>query len=507
MTFLSRGLGFVRDMLLAILFGASAGFDAFLVAFKIPNFMRGLFAEGSFAQAFVPVLSQYQTAHTKEETQQFIATTVGRIGVILLLFTLACEILTPLIVLFFAPGFLDDGYRYHTAVSMLRITFPYVFLVSMAALWAAVLNSNGHFWAPSFTPVILNLILIISAFYFPAFFAVPEKALAWGIFTAGLIQVLFQIPFLARYKLLMLPRWTVKEDSSIHVLKGFLPALFGVSVLQIGLLLDTLFASFLQIGSISWLYYADRLAFFPLGIFGVALVTVLLPHLSSLHARSKWSEFSTTLDWALRLILLISLPAMLGLVMLSGPLTVTLFKHGQFNMNDLEMTRIALLAFSLGLPAFMLVKVLACAFYSRQDVRKPVRIALYSTLLNLVVNLLLVVPLTHVGLALGTSCSAMLNAWLLYKGLVKRGMFQPLAGWSKFLGQILFANMMMVSLLYYGPPTMKIWLGWQWHIQVGHLVFWIVSAITLYFICLWISGMRFQEWIQTASSITPTKAI
>lgn len=494
MTLLSRSLGFIRDIFLASLFGATAGFDAFLVAFKIPNFMRGLFSEGSFSQAFVPVLTEYQLTHSKFEIQQFIARTVGGLAGILLMLTLVCEIMTPLIVLLFAPGFFHDPQRYLMAEHMLRITFPYLMLISLTAFCGAILNTHNHFSGPSFTPVLLNIILILAAFYFSAKFVIPEEALAWGVCFAGIIQLLFQMPFLWRYKLLVKPSWHFKDKTVRRVLFNLFPALFGISVVQIGLLIDTLFASFLKQGSISWLYYADRLTFFPLGIFGVALATVVLPHLSSLHAQRLRNDFTVTLDWALRLLLIISLPATLGLVIMSGPLIVALYKHGEFTLFDVSMTQKSVIAFSLGLPGFMAIKILAAAFYSRRDLKLPVKIAIIATLLNIILNAVFISSLAHAGLALSTSISAIVNAFLLYIVLVKATIYKPLPGWNKFLIQLIFANGIMALLLFLGPPETATWLNWHWQQQLSNLLFWLSVAIAVYFSGLWVSGLRVRNF-------------
>jgi putative peptidoglycan lipid II flippase len=499
MTMLSRVLGFARDMLMASLFGTAAGFDAFLVAFKIPNFMRGLFAEGSFSQAFVPVLAEYRQSRSESEVKQFIGRTMGFLGVALLMVTLVAEIITPLLVITFAPGFLHDPMRYQMATHMLRITFPYLMLISMTAFFGAVLNSYGAFWVPSFTPVLLNVAMIVAAIYLAPLFGVPETALAWGVLLAGVSQLLFQIPFLQRTGLLPRPQWGWQDEGVRRVLRLMVPALFGVSVAQIGLLIDTLFASFLPEGSISWLYYSERLTFFPLGVFGVALATVVLPHFSRQHANNSHAEFVASLDWALRCLLVISLPATVGLFLMSGPLVASLFQYGHFNAHDVVMTQKSVIAFAIGLPGFMAVKVLASAFYSRQDIRSPVRIAIVATMANMVLNLLFIVPLAHTGLALATSISSGLNALLLYFTLMRFGIYKPLAGWRKYLLQLLSANAVMAAVLWLGPAGTQQWIQWDWHVRAGYLSFWIGAAAAVYFVCLWLVGVRLHHFKVQAS--------
>jgi putative peptidoglycan lipid II flippase len=503
MTLLSRGLGFARDTLMAIIFGTTAGFDAFLVAFKIPNFARALFAEGAISHAFVPVLTQYQEQYSEAEVREFIAKILGLLIVVCLLLTMVLEILTPLLVIVFAPGFKDDPARYVYTCQMLRITFPYVSLILLTAFLGSLLNSRGHFIAPSLTPIFLNLVLIAAALFLPSFFQPKELALAFGVFIAGWAQLLFQIPFLIKYRKLHRPRWGLNDKKIFNVFRGLIPALFGVSVMQIGLLITTFFASFLASGSISWLYYADRITFLPLGIFAVALATVILPHLSKLSIHQQAHEFSSILDWSLRLLLIISLPAMVGFLFFSGPLIITLFYHGHFNLLDVKMTEQSLLAFSIGLPALMCVKVLTIAFYSRQNIHLPVRIALYTTLLNIILNCILIGPLAHRGLALSVSLSAIINAIFLLFPLIKQEIYRPMPGWKKFWLQLLFSNSMLTLLLLMLVPAKASWLTWQWQARLSHLIFWLCLAIVFYFFCLVSSGFSIKKFFYGKSNVVP----
>lgn len=511
MTMLSRILGFARDMLTASLFGAVAGFDAFLVAFKIPNFMRALFAEGSFSQAFVPILSEYRQTRTQEQTREFVGRVMGFLGTALLLLTLLAEIITPVITALFAPGFLHDPVRYQMATTMLRITFPYLMLISMTAFFGSILNSYGVFGIPSFTPVLLNVAMIIAAVYFAPLFKVPVTALAWGVFVAGIIQFLFQIPFLYKRGLLPRPHLYWKDEGVRRLLKLMVPALFGVSVVQVGLLVDTLFASFLQKGSISWLYFSDRLTFFPLGVFGVALSTVVLPHLARQHANKSHDDFTAALDWALRCTLIISIPSAIGLFIMSGPLLATLFQYGKFHTFDTLMAQKSVMAFSLGLPGFMAVKVLASAFYSRQDIRSPVRIAVIATSANIICNFIFIIPLAHAGLALATSISSGVNASLLYITLRRVKIYTPLSGWKKFSIQLLLANLVMGVLLAVGSPSVLEWVNWSWQHRALSLALWLGLAIIVYVGCLWLMGMRPRDFkvrtVATSSVLAKTQSI
>src|SRR3990167_10926472 len=359
MTTISRIFGFARDMVTAQLFGAGASFDAFSVAFKIPNFMRRLFAEGSFSQAFVPVLSEYQKQKTSEEIKQFVDAMSGTLGIVLLAVTIVGVVFAPLIVRIFAPGFVSQGERYDLAVTMLRITFPYLTLVSLTAFSGAILNTYSRFWVAAFTPVFLNLAMISAALWFAPHFSTPIIALAWGVFAAGVFQLIFQWPFLRNLKLMPRPRIHFRDPGVRRVLKLMVPALFGVSVGQINLLVDTIFASLLAVGSISWLYYSDRLMEFPLGVFGVAISTVILPNLSRHHSEQSHESFSLTIDWAIRAVLLVGIPAAVVMAMLAGPMLSTLFQHGIFDGRAVLMASQSLMAFAIGIAPFMLVKIFA----------------------------------------------------------------------------------------------------------------------------------------------------
>ena len=495
MTFISRVLGFVRDMVFAYFFGAHGGFDAFVLAFKIPNFMRGLFAEGAFSQAFVPVLSEYHAQRSKEEVKAFIDQMAGTLAVLLLITTLFLEAATPVLVTLFAPGFVEDPVRFALASDMLRVTFPYLFLISLTAFCGSVLNSVGRFAAPAFNPVLLNVALIAAAVVASAWFKVPVKSLAWGVFFGGVIQFLFLIPFLWRKGLLPRPRWGWRDSGVRRVLGLMVPALFGVSVAQIGLLMDTLFASFLPQGSISWLYYSQQLTFFPLGVFGVALATVVLPHLSRHHARQSKEGFDNAFDWALRCVLVIALPSAVGLVLLAGPLLATLFNSGgAFAAHDVLMARLSLMAFSIGVPGFMLVKILASGFYSRQNIKTPVRIGVIALTTNIVLNCLLFWPLKHAGIALATALSSSLNAGLLYYQLRQHGLFSPRPGWSTYLLRLGFANLILIIMLFFFVPAISEWMEMGKLFRVMSLMGWVTGAVIVYLLCLYITGLRLGDF-------------
>ncbi len=494
MTMLSRLLGLVRDIVIANFFGAGAGADAFFVAFKIPNFMRRLFAEGAFAQAFVPVLSEYRTTVAPADIRLLLNSVAGTLGLVLLIITALAIVFAPVVAAVFAPGFLDDGPKFDLTIEMLRITFPYLLLISMTAFAGAILNCYGNFAVPAFTPVLLNLSLIASVYFLTPYMDVSVMALAWGVMIAGFAQLLFQLPFLARLNLLPKPRVDTRHAGVRRIMKLMTPALFGVSISQINLLLDTVLASFLVTGSVSWLYYSDRLSELPLGVFGIAIATVILPSLSRKHAAADSSQFSATLDWALRSVMLIGLPAALALGVLAVPLVATLFQHGALTDNDVLMSARSLRAYAAGLMFFMLIKVLATGYFSRQDTKTPVKIGVIAMVANMVFNLILVWPLAHAGLALATSLSALLNAGLLWRGLKHQKIYQAQEGWGAFSMRLLAAASGMVALLVWLSPASEFWLQADVWGKVAWLAGLCVMGAACYFTILFLSGVRLRDF-------------
>jgi len=490
MTFLSRLMGFARDMVIAHSFGAQAGIDAFFVAFRIPNFMRRLFAEGAFSQAFVPVLAEYQKTQPQNEVRLFIARIAGHLSSILIVLTILGIIASPLIIFLFAPGFSHDSGRAVLASDMLRLTFPYLFLISMTAMSGAVLNTYGYFGVPAFTPVLLNISLIVAAVYFSPYLSPPVSALAWGVLIAGIVQFLFQLPFLYQRNLLVRPRIYWADPGVRKVLKLMVPALFGVSVAQINLMIDTIFASFLKVGSVSWLYYTDRLTDFPLGVFGVAIATVILPHLSREASVKSREQYSRALDWGLRLLLLIGIPAGLGLIFFAMPLIASCFAYGKFTPYDVLMTQKSLTALALGVPAFMMVKVLASGFYAQQNIKTPVKVGAIAMVVNSILCAVLIWPLAHAGLALASSIAGYVNCGTLLFLLIKRKLFQPSSGWKKYLLQLFLANTLMCIYLYHMTGAIDFWLDqplyWRLLMLLGH----VFIAAFLYFLVLGLTGLR-----------------
>ncbi len=494
MTMLSRVLGLVRDMVIARYFGAGAGADAFFVAFKIPNFLRRLFAEGAFSQAFVPVLSSYRAGQSVSDVKRLVNAVAGSLGMVLLAVTLVAMLGSPVLTTVFAPGFLDDEVKFALTSDMLRITFPYLLLISLTAFAGGILNSYDRFAVPAFTPVLLNLAMIAAAIWLAPLMEEPVMALAWGVLIAGALQLFFQLPFLMRLGLLPRPKVDYRHEGVSRILKLMLPALFGVSVSQINLLLDTVLASFLQTGSVSWLYYSDRLSELPLGVFGIAIATVILPSLSRKHASASVDRFAATLDWAVRAVLLIGVPAALALGLLAEPLIATLFGYGEVTDRDVIMSAQSLRAYSAGLLAFMLIKVLAPGFFAREDIRTPVRIGVIAMVANMVFNLILVFPLAHAGLALATSLSAWLNGFLLWRGLRRKGAWQSQPGWPRFLAQLVFANALLAGVILWLRAPVGEWLVMTGYQRATDMSVLVGSGVVVYFLALALAGVRVRHF-------------
>ncbi|REL30326.1 murein biosynthesis integral membrane protein MurJ [Thalassotalea euphylliae] len=504
MTMISRVLGLVRDVVIANFMGTGAGADVFFFANKIPNFLRRLFAEGAFAQAFVPVLSEYQAQDEKsgtDETRKLIAQVSGTLGVVISLVTLFGMIASPVIVALFGFGwFLDwwhggeQGTKFELASTLLKITFPYLWFISLTALAGAILNTLGKFAAAAFTPVLLNVCIIASAIFLTPYFDLPAYALAWGVFFGGLVQFLFQLPFLYRAGVLVKPKWAWHAPGVAKIRKLIVPALFGVSVTQINLLLDTLIASFLVTGSISWLYYADRLLEFPLGLFGIGIATVILPSLSGLHARENKTEFSSTIDWGLRVVCLMGMPALAGLMVLAQPIIMLLFMRGEFSQSDVQQVSYALYAYLSGLVSFMFIKVLAPGFYSRQDTKTPVKIGIIAMVANMAFNLMLAPFYGYVGLAMATTLSATLNAFLLYRGLKNSSVFTIPNKTKWFFAKLVVASALMASAIIYFQPSENEWFAMVFSQQLVHISGLIVAGVIVYFALLWLMRVKLSDF-------------
>ncbi len=494
MTLLSRILGFVRDFVIARIFGAGMLTDAFFVAFKLPNLLRRLFAEGAFSQAFVPILGEYKNSRPSEETRRLVDHVATLLFLVLLAVTLIGMLAAPLLVYLSAPGFSADAGKFALTADLTRITFPYILFMSLVALCGGILNSWNRFAAPAFTPVLLNLSFIGMALFAAPHFAQPVMALGWAVFIGGALQLAFQIPELKHIG--MLPRFAFDwRDSGVRrILRLMGPAVLGVSVAQVSLLINTIFASFLDTGSVSWLYYADRLMEFPSGMLGAALGTILLPSLSKYHASEQHDEYSRLLDWGLRLTLLLAAPAGLALAIIAIPLIATLFHHGAFTADDVFKTRDALTAYSIGLLGLILVKVLAPGFYARQNIRTPVKIALLTLLVTQLLNLSLIGWLHHAGLALSISIAACLNAALLYRGLRRQGIYRPQPGWPLFYAKLGAAMLFMGTVLWLMRGDNSDWLRWSTGQRLTQLSLLVALGGLVYFATLWISGFRLRDF-------------
>jgi putative peptidoglycan lipid II flippase len=522
MTLVSRVLGLVRDVVIANVMGAGAMADVFLFANKIPNFFRRLFAEGAFAQAFVPVLSEY---HTKDEinaqsrghvgnngkldvpldeTKRLIAQVSGTLGVIITLVTLFGMLASPLFVILFGGGWFVDwfhngpesvgGEKFELASSLLKITFPYLWFISFTALAGAVLNTMGRFAVAAFTPVLLNIAIILMAIYGAEYTQSPAYALAWGVFFGGLIQFLFQIPFLYKAGVLVKPCWSWHSKGVTKIRKLIIPALFGVSVTQINLLLDTLIASFLITGSISWLYYADRLLEFPLGLFGIGIATVILPSLAKLHSKNSNTEFTATLDWGIKIISLFGWPALAGLMVLAQPIIMVLFMRGEFSQETVIQVSYALFSYLSGLLSFMFIKVLAPGYYARQDTKTPVKIGIIAMVSNMAFNLMLAPFFGFVGLAIATTMSATLNAWLLYRGLKQAGVYHLSKSTKVFIGKLVLSALVMAGVVYQLSNDFDVWLAMNFTEQVQQLIVCIGGGCLSYFVMIALLGVRLGDF-------------
>ncbi|HEX8989812.1 MAG TPA: murein biosynthesis integral membrane protein MurJ [Rhodocyclaceae bacterium] len=494
MTLLSRILGFVRDFVIARTFGAGFATDAFFVAFRLPNLLRRLFAEGAFSQAFVPMLAEYHGRRGEAETKRLVDRVATTLFLAVMLVTMAGIVGSPLLIYLTAPGFVAEPDKFALTVQLTRITFPYILFMALVALAAGILNTWSRFALPAFTPVLLNLSFIGMALLAAPYFDPPVMVLAWAVFLGGALQLAVQLPALKRIG--MLPRFEFAPgDPGVRrVLKLMGPAVVGVSVSQISLLINTVFASFLPSGSVSWLYYADRMMEFPSGLLGAALGTILLPSLSRAHAADRQDEFSALLDWGLRLTLLLTLPAALALAILAVPLLSTLFHYGAFSANDVMQTRTALMAYSIGLSGLILVKILAPGFYARQDIKTPVKIALVTLTATQLMNLAFIGWLHHAGLALSIGLASCFNASLLYRGLRRRGVYRPAAGWTAFALKLVAALAVMGVALWLVAGENAAWLAMSGSHRVARLGVTVIVGIVAYFGTLALLGFRLAHF-------------
>jgi putative peptidoglycan lipid II flippase len=516
MTMISRVLGLVRDMSMSYVFGASAATDAFVIAFRIPNFMRRLFAEGSFSTAFVPVFTEVKETGTHDDLKQLMARVSGTLGGILLVVTALGLIFAPQVAGTFAPGALDHPHKFDLTTDLVRLTFPFILFVSLTALAGGALNSFHRFALPALAPVILNVCMIVGAVWVAPHLGTPIMAMGWAVLLAGILQLLFLLPALRSIDLLSLPRWGWHHAGVRRIMRLMVPTLFGSSVAQVNLLLDTVVISLLLTGSQTWLWQSTRFLELPLGVFGVALGTVILPALSRHHVSTDRAGFSRSLDWGLRLTLLISVPAMFALLMLAEPLIVTLFQIGRYTAFDAHMTVLSTLALCAGLPAYALVKVVLPAFYARQDTRTPVKAGVVALVANMVFNALFIlllyqmwapatlkqgslldgiaqVPGLHLALAIASSLSSYLNFVLLWRWLKRAGVYQSQPGWARHWLRLAFACAAMVVVLALGRALWPDWSSVPRVIRVWHLILLVLAGGITYVGALFVAGFRARD--------------
>ncbi|HAV1335245.1 murein biosynthesis integral membrane protein MurJ [Vibrio parahaemolyticus] len=500
MTLISRVLGLVRDVVVANLMGAGASADVFFFANKIPNFLRRLFAEGAFSQAFVPVLTENHAQGDMDKTRELIARAAGTLGVIVSIVTVLGVLGSGVVTALFGFGWFLDwmhggpaAEKFELASLMLKITFPYLWFITFVALSGAILNTLGKFAVSSFTPVFLNVMIILAAWFISPQMSQPEIGLAIGVFLGGLVQFLFQIPFLIKAGVMVKPKWGWRDPGVVKIRTLMIPALFGVSVSQINLLFDTFIASFLQTGSISWLYYSDRLLEFPLGLFGIAIATVILPALSRKHVDSQSEGFAHTMDWGVRMVTLLGIPAMLGLMALAKPMLMVLFMRGEFSPQDVHQASLSLLAYASGLLNFMLIKVLAPGYYSRQDTKTPVKYGIIAMVTNMVFNAIFAYFYGYVGLAIATALSAFVNMALLYRGLHIAGVYQITKRTVFFIIHLVIAGAAMVAAILWQLEDMSVWLEWSFAHRSGMLGMLIGLGAAVYLAVLFLTGVRLKD--------------
>ncbi len=497
MTALSRVSGLLRDIVFANVLGASGTADTFYLAFRVPNFFRRLFAEGAFAQAFVPVLAQFRQRQDPAESQRFVAAMAGNLGAVLLLVTVLGVVGAAGLAALFMPGFLGEPAKFAMATDLTRIMFPYLALISLVAMAGAVLNSAGRYAVPAATPVLLNVSLILAALWAASTVSPglgdAAHALAWGVVAGGVAQLLVQLPALRRAGYLVLPRPDWRHPGARQVGRLLVPAAFAASAGQVNALIGSVLASVIEPGSASWLYYADRLMELPIGIVAIALGTVLLPNLSRLHEAGDAKRFDATLDWGIRMGLLLGVPAAAALAVLAYPLVATIFLHGEMQPRDATMTVQALIAFAIGLVPLVLVKIAAPGYFAQQDTRTPFRFAVAAVAVNVILSLATFRWLGHVGLALATSAAAFVNAGLLLGGLIASGHYRPGRPLVRMSLVVAVATAAMALILALLVPGESYWLEAPLPTRIGTLAVAVLGGLALYAAAIVALGVRPRE--------------
>lgn len=493
LTFFSRILGLIRDTLIVSIFGIGTTSDAFFIAFKLPNFLRRIFAEGAFSQAFIPILIKYKNQKNKEKTKKFISYTFGILILILFIISFLGIFFSNYLVMIIAPGFITIPEKFNLTSLLLSIIFPYIMLISIASLFGTILNVWNNFFIPAFSPIFFNLVIISLLIFISPYFKQPVLILAYSILLGGIMQIIYQIPFLKKIDMLVLPRINIRHLGVCKVIKHIGPAIIGVSASQISLVINTIFSSFLVSGSVSWIYYADRLIELPSGILGVTLSTILLPYLSKTFFDGNKKEYLKLMDWGLRLSFLLVIPSAIGLAILAQPIVTTLFQYGKFNNFDVLMTQRILVVYSIGLPGLILVKVLAPGFYSQQDISTPVKISIICLICTQLMNLLLIKFLKHTGLAISIGIAAYLNAALLYFNIIKKKIFFPQPGWCIFFLKLFISVIFMSIILICTKMMIQSW-------EIGSVTYKVVRLLLVcflggssYFVMLFIMGFRIKK--------------
>ncbi|WP_348666128.1 murein biosynthesis integral membrane protein MurJ [Arsenophonus symbiont of Ornithomya chloropus] len=494
MTMFSRMLGFIRDAIIARFFGVGVETDAFFIAFRLPNLLRCIFAEGAFSQAFVPILAEYKDKKADATTRMFIANVSGFLTLILAIIVLIGMFSAPWIIYLITPGFSEITNKFDLTLCLLKITFPYILFISLVSLTSAILNTWNCFSVPAFTPVLLNISMIIGVLFLAPYCKPPILALGWGILMGGILQLLFQLPFLKKIGMLVLPCISFKNKDMWRVIKLMGPLVIVASISQISLIINTMFASFLCAGSVSWIYYADRLMELPNGVLGVGLSTILLPSLAKSISIGDDREYQRLINLGLKLCFLLALPCAIALAILAHPLTVSLFQYGNFTSYDSIMTQYALIAYCSGLMGVILVKVLAPGFYSRKDIKTPLKIAIITLLLTQLMNFIFVDFLKHVGLALSLALSSCFHALMLYLELRRKKFFSPLAGWGKFLLKLIIALIVMIFVLLLTLNFIPILEQGNMVVRIFRLLSVIFIAAISYFTTLFILGLRLRDF-------------
>ncbi|MDC3386243.1 murein biosynthesis integral membrane protein MurJ [Gammaproteobacteria bacterium] len=497
-TMISRIFGYIRDAAIFIFISNSSGaLDAFFVAFRIPNFFRRIFGEGALSTAYVPVLSDYKNNAKGNDAKEFINSSITYLCLILLIISIVGVAITPILIYLIAPGFVyAESGQYELSYSLLRITFPFMFFICLTAVLSSILNCYEKFSMPAFTPVIVNITLILSILFFSDNFDEPVYALAWGLIFGGFIQVVFLLYPLIKMGLFPKISFNKKHPGIKKIKELMLPMILGSSVTQINLIFDTIIASFLITGSIGWLYMSDRFIELPLALFGISIATVLLPKLSEYYNKSDCRSYNATFNWGLKIGIIISLPTSIGLILLAEPILITLLQYREFSVHDVNMTAIGMIAFAIGLPGMIGAKILITNFYSRKNTKYPVRAAVIAVICNFLLNIIFVIYLiksefdgAHAGLALATSISAYINFFLLFKTALKTKIIEIDLSIKKIFIKSMIASIIMATFILYFDLNLNTWINLNLVGRLSNLFFIITSSIILYLVLLVMFGI------------------